>query len=234
MCCRVVIVKTLEDIIDWAEALDFGVEPDLTGYQPSYNVAPDQRLPMLFDDGRSRLVMARWGIPSAADFRTGRGGSLFNARVETLLEKPSFKSLVRANRCVVLCDGYYEWKREGNAKIPFFIHALDSGILPLAGLWTESTTGGVRERHFTVVTRVPRGDLAFIHDRMPMILNPRDVARWVGVTGDGSALAPTAFANNDSPLRWCTVSDCVNSPRNDSPKCVEPMDRQFTDDLFGF
>jgi putative SOS response-associated peptidase YedK len=188
----------------------------------SYNVAPTQTAPVIRMDGPGarQLDMFRWGlIPSWAK-DTAIGGSLINARAETIQEKPAFRAAFKARRCLVPISGFYEWKKiEGEKrKQPYYITGADERPLLLAGLYEHwKGEGGIDS--FTIITTSPNELMAKLHDRMPVILGPEQIDAWLE-----SAEPPVHLLGQyPSELLMCReVSTRVNSPRNNDAGCIEP------------
>ena len=205
----------------------------------NFNVAPTQDVYALVgsENGRARLAAFHWGlVPSWAKDRK-IGSRMINARAETLAEKPAFKGLLKAKRCIVPMDGFYEWKPgvEGgpvNAKgkplkQPMYIHRSDADPLAVAGLWTRwkdpDDPDGRWLHSTTVITTAANATMAAVHDRMPVIL-PSDVwAMWLdpGVV-DPSELTPLLVGCDDELLVMHEVSTDVNNVRNNRSDLIEP------------
>ena len=170
MCGRYTLTVPVEILAE-----EFGVTGPLPEVPPSYNIAPTQEVAaVLTDDGERRLEMLRWGlIPSWAD-DPGIGSRMINARSETVPEKPSFRRAFRERRCLILADGFYEWKRTNDGKQPYYIRMEDGRPFAFAGLW-ESWRGGREEiRSCTILTTEASDRVSNIHHRMPVILAPED------------------------------------------------------------
>ena len=211
------IVRELEDE-DWT------VEAwDTAAFQPRYNVAPTQQVPILLRDGPRVVRDMRWGlVPHWAKDRS-IGNKMINARAETLTEKPAFRGLVGRKRCVVLTDGFYEWKRDEGSKVPHYIHDPDGRLLPMAGLWSRWDKGEEGPLcSFTIITTTPSSDVSSIHHRMPVILRPESIPTWIEFEDHPKEEALGLLGPYEGPLEAYPVSTYVNSPRNDGPTCVEP------------
>lgn len=153
---------------------------------------------------------------------------MINARRETLTEKPSFRPLLEAHRCVVPVDGYYEWRTVGvddrsrQPKQPYFIRAANDGPLALAGLWTawhDPSLGGEVVESCAIITTKPNAPLAEIHDRMPCVLGTDEVDGWL--TASTAPLELLRSAPEDA-LVAVTVSTAVNNVRNRGAALIEP------------
>ena len=195
-----------------------------------YNIAPSQPVAALrMPDGTThrQVSMLRWGlIPSWAKDRS-IGNKLINARAETVHEKPSFRSAFQHRRCLVLADGYYEWKKLGTSakKQPYYIKMLDDRPFALAGLyetWQESD--GSRLDTCTIITTTANERTCEIHPRMPVILEARDYDQWLDTaTFDVECLKNILQPFRSEAMTAYPIDTIVNSPRNDSPDCIVPL-----------
>jgi putative SOS response-associated peptidase YedK len=155
---------------------------DLERYNPlpNFNVAPTHRMPIILNTDTTHFNVLRWGlIPFwAKDEKVGY--KMINARLETLDQKPSFKTPLAKRRCLVPMDAFYEWKREGKLKIPYRIFTTDQAIFSVAGLWESwrSPTGEIINS-YTVITQAANEMVGEIHDRMPAILPNELKYEWL-------------------------------------------------------
>ncbi len=163
-------------------------------FRPSYNIAPTQGI-VVFRAGEREwdASIMRWGlVPSWWKDAAELPGQTFNARAETVAEKPTFRAAFKRRRCLIPCDGFYEWKATGaKAKQPYFIHPADpEGIFHFAGLWELWETADGAMESCTIITTEPNTLMAGIHNRMPVILAPEAHEEWLdpGVQG-GERLA---------------------------------------------
>jgi putative SOS response-associated peptidase YedK len=176
------------------------------------------------DDGR-RAGFLRWGlIPSWAK-EPSIGDRMINARAETVAEKPSFRRALQKRRCLILADGFYEWRAEGKRKTPMFISLASREPFGFAGLWESwRSPTGETVRSCTIITTAPNALMESIHNRMPVIL-PREVeARWLDRSiEDPARLLPLLAPYPAGEMDAYEVAALVNSPRNDSPACIAPV-----------
>lgn len=197
-----------------------------TGYKPRYNIAPTQEiLALLQGEGSRRLEFLRWGlIPSwAKDPKIGN--RLINARAETLFEKPSFKSAVQQRRCLVIADGFYEWRdTEQGKKVPVYVRLKSKKPFGFAGLWESWTSPeGPIIKTCTIVTTEPNELMKPIHNRMPVIVLKDVEALWLDPHAHGKEELQQVFQPYPSEeMETFEVSPLVNSPANDRPECVKP------------
>lgn len=205
------------DIEDWDEALEA---------RPRYNVAPTQLCAIVVEDAGARRVRAmRWGLVPSWAKDESIGAKMINARSETLTEKASFKRLVPTRRCVVLTDGFYEWKAEGRTKVPHWIHPADGGLLPMAGLWTTHKREGDAPPlvTFTIVTTEANAALASLHHRMPVILGNDGIPIWLETGAHGVDEAMRLARPWDGALAAHPVARLVNDVKNDYPDLIKPI-----------
>jgi putative SOS response-associated peptidase YedK len=197
----------------------FGVDSALQ-VEPRFNIAPTQFVAAVrnADNNERELVMLRWGlIPSWAK-DPSIGNRMINARAETVAEKPSFRAAYGRRRCVVLADGFYEWRREGEQKTPYFISLASGDAFGLAGLWEtwNDRESGDTIQSTTLITTEANDFMRPLHHRMPMILQPNSANDWLG--GDKTMLATAA--ENAPPLRAWPVDRRVNNARNQGPELI--------------
>ncbi|HWS24841.1 MAG TPA: SOS response-associated peptidase [Anaerolineales bacterium] len=195
-------------------------------YAARYNIAPSQAVLAIAASNEKRFDFFSWGlIPSWAK-DPSIGQKMINARSEGISEKPSFRGPFKYKRCLVPADGFYEWKAfpGEKRKAPYYFHALDKKPFAIAGLWDEWLgTDGSMIRSLTLITTAANDLLKQYHDRMPVILEPKNYEEWL-YTDSARAnnllglLKPlTAF-----PLATYRVSDLVNAPNNDLQACINP------------
>lgn len=175
MCGRYSITTPTEAL---RRLFDFSGHPNLG---PNYNVAPTSIVPLVrMEEGRRVLAVARWGfIPSWA--KEVRSKPLINARAETVQEKPSFRGAFKYRRCLVPADGYFEWqKRPGGAKQPWYIYQPNHEPFGMAGIWeTYLDPDGTEIDTLAILTSATNKTLAPLHDRMPVVIEPRHFDRWL-------------------------------------------------------
>ncbi|WP_419951479.1 SOS response-associated peptidase [Methylobacterium sp.] len=201
-------------------------------FPPRYNVAPTQPVPIvLAERGERHFRLVRWGFLPGW-LKDPKGFPLIiNARVETLLEKATFRGAIRHRRCVFLSDGFYEWRREGTGKTmtrtPYMIRRADAAPMAFAGVW-ENWLGadGSEIDTAAIVTTGANGTMAAVHDRMPAILSPDAIEPWLDHLGTGPEEA--AALCRPCPDEWLTlnpVSARVNDARNEGAGLAVPVGR---------
>jgi putative SOS response-associated peptidase YedK len=216
----------------------FGVEVP-GSYTPRYNVAPTEDLAVIRDDAPETIDYLTWGlVPRWAD-DPSIGSRLINARAETLAEKPSFRDAYenrrcsrersegeldtpKGGRCLVLADGFYEWREDGGRKQPYRVCRPDDEPFAMAGLWERwEGNGDVRETT-TIVTTEPNDVVRPLHDRMAAILPPDEERRWLDA--DEESERESLLAPYDGNLRAYPISTRVNDPGNDGPSIIEEVE----------
>lgn len=202
--------------------------PDQPNFPPRHNIAPTQPVAVVVagePGGPPRFRLMRWGflpgwVKDPRDFPL-----LINARGESVADKPAFRAAARRRRCVFLADAFYEWRREGREKTPFAVRMRDGGPMPVAGLWeTWSDPQGGELDTAAIVTTDANGLVAAIHDRMPVILDRRDVAAWLdpdAALADAMALARPCPSD---VLVMRQVSSRVNRVANDDASLLDQVD----------
>ena len=222
MCGRKTLTKDVESIIE-----EMGIESwrDSKLYELSYNIAPSQSSPVMVDDMGRHAKMMKWGLIPNWATDASVGSKLINARSETLLEKPSYQNLIPTQRCIVLSDGYYEWKRSNSRAIPYYIYHPNKKILPMAGLWDIwKNISGENIFSYTIITTQANSNLKDIHHRMPVILDLNEIDSWLKVHNISIANAMSLLEPYNKELKFHQVSTVVNSPRNNRIECIRPIE----------
>lgn len=191
---------------------------------PNYNVCPTNQVAVVTAGaGLRRLRAMRWGfVPSWYESPTD-GPLLINARAETIAAKPAFRAACRERRCLVPVSGFYEWaRRKGEQPLPWYVTRTDGTPLVLAGIWQDwESADSPPVSTFAIVTCAANADMAPIHDRLPVVLAPRDWPLWLGEVGHGAAALMQPAPVGD--LRLQRVGTTVNSNRASGPELIEPL-----------
>lgn len=196
-----------------------------------YNIAPTQPVAVVANNGENKVDFFVWGlIPSWAK-DPAIGSRMINARSETLAEKPSFKAAYKRRRCLVLADGFYEWKKEpgSKTKTPMYLQLESQQPFAFAGLWESWHNGdGSHILSCTIITTGPNQLVAPIHNRMPVILPPAAYADWLDpAERDPAGLQSLLQPYPAEAMTAHPVSRAVNNPRNDTPECITPLKGLF-------
>jgi len=221
MCGRFTQRTTLENL-----AVEFGVEEINLSFSASYNMAPSQHVLAVVNDGVSQFTLFRWGLIPHWAKDPSIGDKMINARAETITEKKSFRNAFRRSRCLIVADGFYEWKREGKRKTPVYIRLISGRPFGFAGLhesWMSPEYDLIES--CTIITTGPNELIKPIHNRMPVIIARESRAAWLDSENQDTdslrgMLKPYPFREMEA----YEVSRFVNSPANNSPKCIEPVE----------
>ncbi len=220
MCGRFSLTADLGEL-----ARRFEFDGNLLDLEPNYNVAPTQNVLTVIGGENRRGGFMRWGLIPHWAKSDSIGSRMINARAETVAQRPAFRDAFRRRRCLVLADGFYEWRRAGSVKKPMRI-VLESGEpFAFAGLWAVwRDSEGNRIPSCTVITTEANDLLRPIHNRMPVIL-PREMEEfWLDREVQDTAALGEALASYPSELmQTYQVSTLVNSARNNGPQVVEPV-----------
>jgi putative SOS response-associated peptidase YedK len=224
------------------EAISHVFEIDaMLDYRPRFNIAPSQPILALRSgfEGQSdrpadqsiEPVMLRWGLVPSWAKSASIGHRMINARRETVDLKPSFRAAFRRRRCVILADGFYEWRKTANGKIPTYITAECAEPFAMAGLWEHWENDGSTLLTCTIITTAANDVLAPVHDRMPVIFSPANARRWIdpGTTSKAD-LYDLMDAPGGNAMRYWEVGQGVNNPRNDDAGLIEPRPAGATPD----
>jgi putative SOS response-associated peptidase YedK len=208
----------------------FRVVNPMIGARSRFNIAPGNEMPVIVNDDKktdkNNLVMMKWGLVPhwTRDLRNAKRP--INARAETLSEKPSFAGLLKNRRCLVPASGFFEWKKEGSKKIPFYLHLPKSPLFAFAGLYDQwNDPEGKLLLTYTIITSEPNDLVAKIHNRMPSILLRENEDRWLSK----SPLSARDLKEILTPfpsefLSMYPVSPLVNAPVTDDERVIRPMD----------
>ena len=219
MCGRFSLT-TDEAILNERFRLAGGIEP----YVARYNCAPTQKLAVITSEEPRRLSYYRWGLIPFWAKDEKIGSKMINARAESIEEKPSYRNAFRQRRCLVLADGFYEWKNE-NGKKPFRITMKDQKPFAMAGIWeTWKNPEGKMIHSFSIITTSANELMKSIHDRMPVILPPEFEETWLHST-DPREIRELLQPFESEKMQVYEVSKLVNSPGNDNPAVIIPMDQ---------
>ena len=224
--------------LPWAELL---LSEFLTSEQlhlaPRYNIAPSQMVPVIVSEQwavggeqwehggeeRRHVAMFQWGlVPSWSTDANG----FINARAETLEEKPSFAESFLRRRCLIPADGFYEWKRKGKWKQPYFFQLQDESQFAFAGIWDRWERADLSITSCAIITTTPNELLSEIHDRMPVILSDSDQEAWLRHDADPRELKALLAPYPADAMKSFPVSEKVNSALVDEPQLVEPIELQ--------
>lgn len=196
-------------------------------FPPRYNIAPTQPVPVVVQDHSARhFRLMRWGFLPEWVKDPAQFPLVINARADSLRAKPSFKAAVKHRRCIFLADGFYEWRREGQAKQPFLFRMRSREPMPIAGLWeTYADPDGGEMDTAAIITTEANGLMSSIHHRMPVILGKSSIESWLstGVYSVREAMAE-ARACPDEWLDCIPVSTRLNNANIDDENLQQEID----------
>lgn len=231
MCGRYTIIAKAEEI-----EKKFNVEVPET-YAPRYNAAPTQVLPIITNQQPDGLSFFRWGLIPSWSRDISIGAKMINARSETITEKASFKHAFEQQRCLVITDGYYEWKKiSSKSKIPYRIQLNSEQLFSFAGLWEKYHAEDDSIIYtFTIITTESNDKTVHIHERMPVILNPDTEKIWLNNQSSKADCLDVLHPYPAEKIKYYPVSNLVNSVRNDNAQLIAPtpaMDQSGNLSLF--
>jgi putative SOS response-associated peptidase YedK len=219
MCGRFVRKLLTQDLVS-----EFGVEEIIDELPPSYNVAPTHDVAVITSAGHKRLVKMRWGLIPWWATDPSIGTRMINARVETLNSKAAFKDCLATRRCLIVANGFYEWKKGGKVKIPLLIRLKSDRAFAFAGLYDIwKSPLGPPVTSCTIITTTPNELVEPIHDRMPVILSKEAETFWLDRSiEDYGGLIDVLAPYPSVEMEAYEVSSLVNSVKNDSPDLIAP------------
>jgi putative SOS response-associated peptidase YedK len=202
----------------------FDLSAPAPDYVPRWNVAPSQPVPIIRQtkDGAREAALVRWGLHPAWMKEPPGAKSMINARAEGVAEKPFFRDAYKRRRCLFVMDGFYEWKRAGDVKIPHFIRRRDCAPLVIAGLWERWKGEAGEIDTAALITVAANRHLSAVHDRMPAILEPEVWPLWLDPKAPAEPLGWALAPAKEDLLEAYPVSRKVNSPANDGPDLISP------------
>ena len=230
MCGRYILTSSPSDV---AENFDLDVRDN---FPPRYNIAPSQPVAVILinEQREKEYRLVRWGfIPEWMGVEKGR--PMINARAETVAEKPSFRNAYKRRRCLVPANGFYEWTGDSGARQPYFIRPAHGGLIAFAGIWETVLSDNGSEVDTVATLTISAGpDMREIHHREPVVIEPEDYELWLRADErDVEKIAPLLRAKPKGFWIAETVSTDVNSPGNDGPGLIEPIEVvKFKTDLF--
>jgi putative SOS response-associated peptidase YedK len=225
MCGRFVITSAPEAL---KRLFGYLEQPN---FPPRYNVAPTQPIPVVLNDNGRHFRLMRWGLWPSWVKDPRKFTLLINARAESIKEKPAFKNAIRRRRCLIPADGYYEWQALDGSKRPYFIHRRDGRPIGFAAV-SETWIGPNGEEVDTVaiVTAAASEDLAALHPRVPVTIEPGDFERWLDCRSDeADGVTPLMRGPEEGEFAWHEISTRVNHVANDDAQLLLPITAEERD-----
>jgi putative SOS response-associated peptidase YedK len=197
----------------------------MIGTRSRFNIAPVNEMPVIVHTQQDELAVMRWGLVPHWTQDLHAASPLINARAETLTEKPSFKPLLKNHRCLVPVSGFFEWKKEGTRKIPFYVHLPEDPCFAFAGLYDEwHDPAGTTLSTYTIITTEANALMAPIHNRQPAILSLEQEKVWLAGDVPGPDLLKEILAPCPAErMAMYPVSARVNSPVADDEQVIQPL-----------
>jgi putative SOS response-associated peptidase YedK len=194
-------------------------------FQPRYNAAPSQALPVILNTAPHTIQRLAWGLRPAWARAIGKKEGLINVRAETLRERQTFKKDLAERRCLVLADSFYEWRKEaGKRKTPFRILLKTAEPFAFAGIWEENEdSDGERIQTFAIITTESNSLVAEVHNRMPVLLQPDDERVWLGEDTKPERALSVLRPYPAKLMQMYEVSPRVNRATVDQPDLIEPQ-----------
>jgi putative SOS response-associated peptidase YedK len=218
MCGRFTRKENLQHL---ADLLGLPIPPPLA---PRYNITPSQLVACVRTNpntSQREWVELKWGLVPSWAMDPNIGHQLINARGETVAQKPSFRHAFKQQRCLILADGFYEWKREGKTKQPYYIRLKDHRPFAFAGLWERWGKQDSAAGSCSLITIHANSLMEPIHHRMPVILPEQAYSLWLDPTLKNTAyLSGLLEPYEANEMEAYPVSTIVNNPRNDYSECI--------------
>ncbi len=194
------------------------------GILAHYNIPPTAITPLITTEAPEEIVLGHWGYkPAWATDSKSKVREVINARAETVLEKPFFKSSIETRRCLIPVTGFFEWKRAGSKKTPYRFH-MDGELFSLAGVYANLVDKkGLELPHYAIITTTASKLMAPIHDRMPVIIPTSHHQDWISDSLSDSDIDNLMKPFRGKMLKKYEISPLVNSVRNNSPTILDPV-----------
>jgi len=227
MCGRLTLQTSMTELSAFLDGLRM---PLFTGLTPRYNICPTQPVACIRQSNSNQPegVTLRWGlVPFWAD-ELKIGARMINARSETVATKPAFRKAFKSRRCLVLADGFYEWKKSGSSRQPYYISRVDNQPMLMAGLWeswrSKQEPDSQPVETCTILTTSANEIMEPLHDRMPVILDQQHYDFWLdNQFSDRAELEKLLVPFSADQLQTYPVDTFVNKAANDQPECIEPI-----------
>ncbi len=187
-----------------------------------YNIAPGTNVPAILNTFPNQLAMIKWGLVPSWSKENKTTYSMINARGETILEKPTYKRLIKSKRCLICATEFYEWHKSADKKIPYRIFLKNEEPFAFAGIWDSWGAGEKQFYSCAIITTSANKLMAAIHDRMPVILDPEDESKWLQDIPMNFVLSMLRSYPPEKMDAY-PISTLVNSPSNDSPDIIKPL-----------
>jgi len=225
MCGRSSLTKTEKELEERFRATFYSEDLERYNPLPNYNIAPTQMHPVITQEEPNILHLFRWGLIPFWSKDMKMGAKMINARLETIDEKPAFRQAFQKRRCLVPFDGYYEWKKTPEGKIPYRIQVKQADIFTIAGLYESWKSPDQKVIHsFTLITKQADPVIAQLHDRMPLILMPDQESLWIDSSVPTKDVMAHLVPVTGEQMTWYRVSDRVNKVTENDAGVILPVE----------
>jgi putative SOS response-associated peptidase YedK len=211
MCGRFTMTKKQQSVVEQYNAEVEGTINEI------FNAAPTHKLPVIPDNDPGKIKFFRWGFEQQQHKNT-----IINAKSETLKEKRTFENLVQTQRCLILADGFYEWKTSGKQKTPYHIGLQNNELFAFAGIWNKTETSLIITYSFVIITTTANSDMQSIHNRMPVILTRENEKLWLDQSLPEHEVLNMLKPLPDGQLKIYPVSNAINSVYANGSNLIAP------------
>lgn len=198
--------------------------PTIPPKMSMYNIAPPHRALVVRDNPKRELAVMRWGLVPPGATNISIGQKMFNARAETVAQRPAYAGAFEERRCIVPADGFYEWRKSGGTMQAYYIKRVDGAPMAFAGLWEQKKTREGPLETFTIVTTTANAAVAPIHSRMPVILEEAGWRIWLDAQGDRDSVTNLLKPCDEGVLAAIRVGDRIDTLANDDAECVRALE----------
>lgn len=228
MCGRFSLSKSKDEV---AKRFQVKVPSD---YRPRFNVAPMQMMPVITCEQPNEVQYFKWGLVPSWSLDTSTAANMINARAETITTKIPFKHCVKSQRCLIPADGFFEWKKEGKAKIPYRFTLNSDEVFAFAGLYDawENQDSGEKLHTFTILTTEANLLMKDISDRMPVILRKDLEKLWIADKISDSQMNSLLRPLEADMMSSYKAHRSVNSVQNDTPECIQAAPNIYPGETF--
>ena len=218
MCGRFGFAKPKEQIMK-----RFNVERVPDNLTLRYNISPSQNAAAILNKFPNQVVLCRFGLVPSWSKEDKSQYTMINARCETVFEKPTYKRLIKSKRALILADNFFEWRKVGLKKIPYRIFLKNEEPFAMAGLWDSWGEGTSQFFSFSILTTSANNIVLPLHDRMPILLDPEDEAKWLQDDTPMNVISGMFRSYPAEKMDAYPISPLVNSPSNDSIDILKPV-----------
>lgn len=197
-------------------------------YKPRYNIAPGQHvLTVIFDGENYRVGYLKWGFVAGAKIPQPKPFSVINIRQESLIHKPMFKPAFKKQRCLIIADGFYEWRKENNQKQAYHIVKPENKLFTMAGLW-DSYIDESHEKHYTcgIITTPSEASMEKVHSRMPLTIDKEYIKEWFKLSEVNDEIVNQFVNQSYKDFKLNPVSNYVNRVENDDANCIKKIQEE--------